>query len=481
MMKTIIRVLNTILSAGKHAVAIGEVAFVASVLIFTHIKDIYGGNNVQLEQLDKSAYTVVSGSPKYQRLSCDDLYGEIHDITLSLSSVLSWRPQDLRIVFVRGSDWLFPSQAITFDSYAQVDRTFHFDPPVDVYTLCSWNRRVYFFVQRVGDIISAPHLHGSPDSNAYRDYIFDCRVGIHDSYPPEYFSNCYGGANDLYFIINPNENANLPPQLDTIGNQSIVEGETLEITLTAVDPEGDSLSFSADNLPPGATFNSTLALFYWTPNYNQAGNYTDIEFSVADDGNPIEVDVMLVSITVDNVNRAPAFDLIGPHETLEDELLVFSVSAYDPDGDNVQINALELPIGASFDTATKVFSWTPDYYQEGIYVVTFIATDDGIPQESEQINVTITVGDSPTPIEQADAIIETILFYKLSKAITNSYMANIKKVEKFIVEGKLNPAINQLNALLNKLDIDFSSGEISQTVYDDLVLRITHLIDDINL
>jgi hypothetical protein len=82
-------------------------------------------------------------------------------------------------------------------------------------------------------------------------------------------------------IVNGQVAINRPPVLDTIGNQSTNEGQTLEFTVTATDPDGDLLTFSASELPDGASFDTETGIFSWTPRYDQAGVY-EVRFEVSD-------------------------------------------------------------------------------------------------------------------------------------------------------------------------------------------------------
>jgi uncharacterized protein YcnI len=193
----------------------------------------------------------------------------------------------------------------------------------------------------------------------------------------------------------------------------------------------------------------------------------------------MELDVELITITVGNVNRAPVFDAVGSQEVLENELLTFTVTATDPDGDGFTLAAVNLPAGASFDPQTGVFSWTPTLSQEGVYTVTFNATDDGAPVETGSTDVVITVGDNPTPPEQADNLVDTVIGYDFPTNVENSYLANLKKVKTFIEEGKVQAAINQLEAFINKAENDFANGTITQAIRDDLVGLAEALIADL--
>ncbi len=272
-------------------------------------------------------------------------------------------------------------------------------------------------------------------------------------------------------------NTNQSPELTPVGNKTVIEGENLTFTISATDPDGDTLTYSANNLPPGAAFNPATRTFTWTPTFAQAGNYSDIEFTVIDNGIPIALDMELITITVGDVNRAPEIVNPGPQEVVETETLTFSVSATDPDGDNVSVTAANLPISATFDGG--IFSWTPTLSQEGIYVVTFTVTDTGIPQTNSSIDVVITVGDNPTPVEQAENLVDDVITLDIPQNVENSYLANLLKVEEFIEEGKITAAINQLDAFINKVNQDRQQGILTQAEANALIDAAEDLIADL--
>jgi hypothetical protein len=56
----------------------------------------------------------------------------------------------------------------------------------------------------------------------------------------------------------------------------------LTFTISAIDPDGDTLTYSASNLPAGASFNPSPHTFSWTPTYSQAGSYPNVHFQVSD-------------------------------------------------------------------------------------------------------------------------------------------------------------------------------------------------------
>lgn len=194
--------------------------------------------------------------------------------------------------------------------------------------------------------------------------------------------------------------SNFPPVLAPIGNQSVQEGQLLQVGASVTDPDGTTPSLSASNLPPGASFSDHgdgTGTLTWTPNFDQAGSYANVTIQADDHGEPPLSDSESFSITVINVNRPPNLAAISNQSVAENALLSFNVSASDPDGQIPALAASNLPIGATFTdhgNGTGTFSWTPTYEQAGTYPnVTITANDVGDPPLQDSESFTITVGD----------------------------------------------------------------------------------------
>jgi len=84
------------------------------------------------------------------------------------------------------------------------------------------------------------------------------------------------------------------PIFAPIGNRYILEQQNLSFAVSATDPDGDDLTYSAFNLPDGAGFEPLAQVFDWTPTVGQAGKYF-VTFYVSDG---IEVNSETVTITV---------------------------------------------------------------------------------------------------------------------------------------------------------------------------------------
>jgi hypothetical protein len=183
---------------------------------------------------------------------------------------------------------------------------------------------------------------------------------------------------------------NEAPVLTSIGNQSVNENTLLQFTISATDIDlvpllPQSLTYSASNLPSSAIFDPITRTFSWMPSYTEAGTYTAVHFEVSDG---IVTDSEDITITVNNVNRAPILNFIGNRIVNEGNLLEFIVSGSDPDEDTLSFSATVLPFGVLFDTLTQIFSWIPDFTQAGNYSVTFTVSD-GTLDDSETVSIDV--------------------------------------------------------------------------------------------
>lgn len=91
------------------------------------------------------------------------------------------------------------------------------------------------------------------------------------------------------------QNTNHAPLLNPIEDITIVEKDRANFTVTAVDPDGDPVTITAQGLPDGATFDGSV--FQWASWYGDAGTY-EVQFT-ASDGNKSAT--ITVTITVEPV------------------------------------------------------------------------------------------------------------------------------------------------------------------------------------
>ncbi len=91
------------------------------------------------------------------------------------------------------------------------------------------------------------------------------------------------GAIGLQSFVITVDGGNRAPVLGLLPNVwEGIEGLPLGFSLGAVDPDGDLLALTAQNLPAGATFDPVSQQFRWTPGYDTAGTYENVTFAVTD-------------------------------------------------------------------------------------------------------------------------------------------------------------------------------------------------------
>jgi hypothetical protein len=94
----------------------------------------------------------------------------------------------------------------------------------------------------------------------------------------------------------------------------------------------------------------------------------------------------------------PVVDAIPDQFVDEGELLVVTPTASDVNGDTLRWSGSNLPTGATVDAATGVLTWTPTYFQAGVYPNVTLRADDG-HGGTGSASFSITVGNvnrSPT-------------------------------------------------------------------------------------
>jgi hypothetical protein len=101
----------------------------------------------------------------------------------------------------------------------------------------------------------------------------------------------------LFFSLGAGGPTNHTPVLDPIGSMSVKFGNQLSFNVTAMDPDGDSVIFTIDPLPTGASFTENgdgSATFDWLPQEDDTGSY-NMTF-VASDGQLDDSELVTINV-----------------------------------------------------------------------------------------------------------------------------------------------------------------------------------------
>jgi hypothetical protein len=184
---------------------------------------------------------------------------------------------------------------------------------------------------------------------------------------------------------NSSATPSLPPSLTPSLLIKGAKGKSLQIKLSATDTDRNHLTYWADNLPNSAIFDSATGILTWTPGYEAAGTYENVQFTVSDG---IERVTQSATILIAPTNQAPT--LIRPANTIvrEGEKVRIQLQSSDADGTTLSYNSNLLPGGSQLDPRTGLFEWTPAYFQAGEFEIPFTVSDGGsITTQTTKITV----------------------------------------------------------------------------------------------
>ncbi len=144
------------------------------------------------------------------------------------------------------------------------------------------------------------------------------------------------------------ENLNRPPEF-SLPAITLAEGDKLRLELPAVDADLDAVIYSFE--PPLDEYGE------WQTSFENAGEYL---FTIRATDGIASVNKTL-ALTVRDVDRPPSLVLPEKVYVREGESAAWAITALDPDGDKLGIQAAQLPPGAELDQQAALIRWSPSY------------------------------------------------------------------------------------------------------------------------
>jgi hypothetical protein len=225
--------------------------------------------------------------------------------------------------------------------------------------------------------------------------IYSITITVNDSGTPPMSSS-------TTFDVTVTE-VNSAPTIDPITDKSIPVGSLLSFQVPVSDPDvpAQTITYSLDNAPAGATIDPATGLFTWTPTLAQGGSNYVITAIATDNGSPALHATRDFTVTVSKSNSPPQITAIPNQNVNELDTLEVWVIASDPDQPG-QVLSYSLdagfPDGAAINSFSGQFIWTPTEAQgPGFYTITVRVSDNGAPQLSATNTFTVLVKENNQP------------------------------------------------------------------------------------
>lgn len=186
---------------------------------------------------------------------------------------------------------------------------------------------------------------------------------------------------------------NRAPTISGTPTTSIKVAEAYQFVPTAADADGDTLTFSADNLPDWLSINTQTGVVSGTSGSADAGTYENIVISVSD--GTLSASLAAFNIEVVNGNTKPEISgdaLI----TKEDIAVPASLLLQDVDGDSLTYTLVATPDSGSVEFTASGLTYTPNDNFNGEDSFSIQANDGELDSNVASFTVNIeAVNDAP--------------------------------------------------------------------------------------
>ncbi len=202
-----------------------------------------------------------------------------------------------------------------------------------------------------------------------------------------------GIATQTYTVVVSATALNLPPKITSTPSFRATVGEAYAYTVTASDPEGETLQFVLLGSPPaGMSIDATTGAVQWVPAPSQLGGHQVTVGAVDPAGNGAS---LTFTLTVLPANHAPTITSAPVPSVTAGLLYRYDVQAADPDGDPLVYTLAAGPPAMSIDALGRI-TWFPAGSDVGTHHVE-VAVADGRGGSASQSYDLAVVADTEAP------------------------------------------------------------------------------------
>jgi hypothetical protein len=201
-----------------------------------------------------------------------------------------------------------------------------------------------------------------------------------------------------FTLLPPNRAPTLGPVTTT--HETLDEGSSASLSVTATDPDGDTLTYSWTQSPfaPLGTFAAgSNATPSWTAPFISRDTTFLLKVTVSDGkGGSAQGTVAVAVVNVPALNQAPIVDAdisLDPEGLVAGKSLPLYISARDPDGDPLTYSWVTEPPGAgSFTRPTQASAaWRSGELDRPAAYTLKVTVSDGSRSETRSVNVPVGV------------------------------------------------------------------------------------------
>ena len=195
------------------------------------------------------------------------------------------------------------------------------------------------------------------------------QLGTHDIILKS--SDGRGGVDLLFFQVTVGQNA-APLFTSVVSEEATPQlGKPFQYQATAVDADGDEITYTLVGATPGITIDSTTGLLAWTP--DQLGEQP-ITIKATDGNGGEALQTLNLEVVEPQANRNPEITSTPRTNTIIVNSYFYRVTANDPDGDPLTYKFLQRPNGMLMSDRGEII-FVPDAEQFGNHTVEIEVTD----------------------------------------------------------------------------------------------------------
>jgi len=167
-----------------------------------------------------------------------------------------------------------------------------------------------------------------------------------------------GRDSQEYDVIVTTGAPNEPPTITSAAPEQATGNLPFDYPVTAIDPDGDRLSYFLTQAPAGMAIDGDTGLVMWTPTTQQIGTH-EVTVRVLDGRGGAATQTFTLSVVADTGNRPPQFVSSPLADAFSGEFYRYEAMATDADGDALVFDLVVKPSGMTIDPTSGEIAWRP--------------------------------------------------------------------------------------------------------------------------